>query len=126
MVLPAWLGRQAKLSNVLICNALHSTGFGTFLLVGFAWGSVQQVDDPAVGETMLAEDVVHDHVILVGVDADAGGLGERPLKQSGGSMVARFTDCDAVDDVVWGAVEPVAVVYPGVCRVWSRDEGHGG
>ena len=95
-------------------------------LKGFARVTVEKVDDPTAGESVFAEDVVHDHVVLVGVDADAGGLGERPLKQSGGSMVARFTDCDAVDDVVWGAVEPVAVVYPGVCRVWSRNEGHGG
>ena len=43
-------------------------------LISFARVTVEQVDDSAAGEAVFAEDVVHDHVVFVGVDADAVAL----------------------------------------------------
>ena len=70
--------------------------------------------------------MTHDHVVFVGVYADAVGLGECPFQQSVSSFVSRLSYSDAVDDMVWRVVQPLAVVYPCVCRVRARDEGHCG
>ena len=111
---------------MLVFNALSATGCALILLKGFAWSAVEQVDDPAAGESVLLQDVVHDDVVFVGVYADVSGLGEGPFQKPVCCFMARFTHGDAVDDVVWRVVQPLAVVYPGICRVRARNEGHRG
>ena len=72
-----------------------------FFLKCFAWSAAEQEDDSAAGESMLLHDVMHDHVVFVGVYADAVGLGECPFQQSVSSFVTRFAHGDTVDDEVW-------------------------
>lgn len=79
-------------------------------LVGESFRSVGEVDDPAVGESGLLDDVAHYAVVPVGVDADVGGMRGGIFNDLPEHAVAARGAGDAVDhEVGGGGVEPFAV-----------------
>ena len=85
------------------------------------------MDNSALAEPVFFEQVAHDVVVSVCINADVAGLRETELKQGIHHAVGRWRACNAVNDVVWErVVQPFAVVDGGVGRVWSGNEGKGG
>ena len=91
-------------------------------LVGEAFGAVLEPDDAAVGEAVLQDEVLHDAVVAVGVDAEMRIAGGREIndrrEDSVGIRVARHS----VDDAVRLVGEPGAVDV-GVGGFGRRKEG---
>lgn len=79
-------------------------------MVGQPFGSVAKVDDSAVGEASLFDDMAHDAVVPVGVDAKIAGDGEGIFNDLSEHAVAFGGTGDAVDHEVWSRViQPLTV-----------------
>ena len=67
----------------------------------------------ATGETVFGEDVMHDAVISMGVDADdsyalCADVLEGPVKHCFGCIAARSGRGDAMDHIIWFLIWPCA------------------
>ena len=51
-------------------------------------------------KTISREDMVHDHVVPMGVDTYGRRMLKCPVKQGPGSIVARLRDGNAMDDMI--------------------------
>ena len=67
----------------------------------------------ATGETVFGEDVMHDAVVIMGVDADdsytlCADVLECPIKHGFGCIAARSGCGNAMDHIIWFFVRPCA------------------
>ena len=93
-------------------------------LIGQAFVARSDVDDAAIGETVLHEVVLHDGVVAMSVDADIGVVGETEIHDGGEDAVDIRIAGDAVDDMVGlYIVKPRAAVDLVIGRIWRREEG---
>ena len=75
-------------------------------LICLSWISIGEIDGSAVSETVAGEDMVHDDIVLVGVDPDAAGPGECPVKEGFCGFMAGLDGCYTVNHMIRGLVEP--------------------
>ena len=96
-------------------------------LVGEPLVAVGQIDDAAIGEAQFGEQVAHDDIVAVGVDAYVVGVLETVLEDGLEHALAALCAGDAMDDVVGSLlVGPLALVDGGIGRFGTGYEGEGG
>ena len=95
-------------------------------LICLARIAVCQQNDSAAAESVFAEDMVHDDIVLMGVDAYASAPAEGPVQKSHGCIMSGFPDRNPVDYVVRRFIRPFSVIYFCVCGVRSGNECHRG
>ena len=78
-----------------------------------------------MSETIAGEYVMHYHIVLVGVDPDAGCTGECPVQEDFTSLVTGLNCCYAVNYIIGLIIEPAAFDI-GVSRVRAGNECHCG
>ena len=98
----------------------------TSLLVGEALVAAEQVDDAAIGEAVALDYVTHDDVVAMGVDAQVTSHCHAVVHHVIEDTMTAGGTGQAVDDVVWLVVKPLAIVNSLVGRFRSRDEGKRG
>ena len=87
---------------------------------------VLQVDDAAVAEAVLQQDVLHDAVVAMGIRPQIGHLRIAPLQAGGGQAMGVCTPCQTVDGAIGLCiVQPLPVVDAGIGGVCTHNEGKG-
>ena len=73
---------------------------------------------------MLEEEVLHDEVVAVGVDAEVGLEGGAVVEHGGEDAVDVRKAGDAVDDVIWSdIIEPGTSINGRISGLGRREEG---
>ena len=90
-----------------ICPLKCHSGFGT----------VPHIDCSAVDESVFAEHILHDQIVLVSVYAQMAAAAERPVDAGASDPFYLPTGCDAVDHSVSGIIKPGAVVDLQIVRL---------
>ena len=85
--------------------------------------TIGNVNDSAVFEAVLLEQVLHYGVVAEGVDAYVATDAEAVVERSGECAVSVGQACDAVNYIIRQVVEPCSVVDFGVGRVGARLKG---
>ena len=91
-------------------------------LVSDAGALVAGIDDAAALETMFQQDVLHHEVVAMGIYAEVGTAFRAPGQAGIGNAFYPAVGGQAVDDMVGGVVQPLAVVNAGVGRVFTGNE----
>ena len=107
-------------------QGLRCFGFGEGCsgpsLVSDAWALVAGIDDAAALEAVLQQDVLHHEVVVMGIYTEVGTVFRAPGQAGIGNAFYPAVGGQAVDDMVGGIVQPLAVVNAGIGRVLTGDE----
>ena len=78
----------------------------------------------AMLKAVSTQDVVHDYVVAVGIDAHCAGALKGPVEQTTGASFAGHSNCNAVNYMIGFIIEPRTALYYRICRVRPGNECH--
>ena len=72
--------------------------------------AVGKINDAAAGEAEFLKRSLHGQIVPVGIDAQIGTLGQRPMKTRGCNTVAGLGNSDPMDHPIRLIIAPLAVI----------------
>ncbi len=89
--------------------------------------AIGKMDDATVGEAVVQDDVLHDMVVAMRVDADIPVVTEAEVDDGAEDAMRLGEACDTVDDMIrLIIVEPLPTLYLGIGGFRRRQEGEVG
>ena len=82
---------------------------------------VSDVDDTALPEAFFSDRILHHDVIMMRIDTQ---MADHLLAMNYASMQypTAAVSCDTVDRAIRAIIMPGALVYPGICRIFSKQK----
>ena len=87
------------------------------LLISKTFIAVGEVDDATIGELVLLNVVLHNQIILMGIDADVCIMRKAVIYDLAENAVNIRITGNAMDDVIgFYIIQPFTIIYTRVCR----------